>query len=247
MIKDFLDIYQNRHRYARDWKEKHPNKKMVGYLCTYAPEELFYAAGILPVRILGSHEPQNVTEPHIFGMFCPFSRDVLAQGLQGRYDYLDAVATAHPCMHLAQVFDSWVLNVTPQSFYVDMPNEVRSPHALPYLVGVLDEFKERLEEWIGKEIKEEEIKAAIDVYNENRSLLMQIYEARKAEAPPISGAEAMYITVGSQFMDKKDSNRLLKEIIEKELPGREAKQDTDTRLMLVGSEDDDIKFIEMVE
>jgi benzoyl-CoA reductase subunit C len=28
-----------------------------------------YAAGILPVRILGSHESQDVTEPHIFAMF----------------------------------------------------------------------------------------------------------------------------------------------------------------------------------
>jgi hypothetical protein len=30
---------------------------------------------------LGSHEPQDVTEPHIFGMYCPFCRDCLAQGV----------------------------------------------------------------------------------------------------------------------------------------------------------------------
>lgn len=41
-------------------------------MCTYSPEELLIADGMLPVRVLGAHEPQNVTGPHIFGMFCPF-------------------------------------------------------------------------------------------------------------------------------------------------------------------------------
>ena len=49
--------------------------KVLGYFCTYVPEELVYAAGILPVRILGIHEPQDVTEPYIVGMYCPFEND----------------------------------------------------------------------------------------------------------------------------------------------------------------------------
>ena len=81
----------------------------------------------------------------------------------------------------------------------------------------------------------------------NRSLLRQIYEARKSDTPPITGAEVMYITAGNQFLDKKDATKFLKEIVEKELPGREAKPSSDTRLMIVGSENDDIKFLEMVE
>ena len=67
----------NRAEYARQWKAR-TGGKVVGYFCTYGPEELMYAANILPVRILGSHEVQDVTEPHIFGMFCPFCRDCLA-------------------------------------------------------------------------------------------------------------------------------------------------------------------------
>jgi len=40
-------------------------------LCTYAPEEIIYAADLLPVRILGSHEAQSIsiTSPHIFAMY----------------------------------------------------------------------------------------------------------------------------------------------------------------------------------
>ncbi len=247
MIKDFKEIYENRHEYAKEWKKKHPNEKLVGSMCSYVPEEIFYAAGILPLRILGAHEPQNVTEPHIFGMYCPFSRDVLAQGLLGRYDYLDAVTTAYPCMHLGQAFDSWTFHVTPKYFYVDMPNRVQTPYALRFLIGTFEELKRQLEEWTGREITDAALKDAIDLYNENRSLLRQIYEARKADDLPLTGTESMYITTGNLFMDKKDANKLLKETIEKEFPERKVKSSSDIRLMIVGSENDDIKFLEMVE
>lgn len=247
MIKDFIEIYENRHQYATQWKETHPDGRVLGYMCSYFPEEIFYAAGILPVRILGSHEPQNVTEPYIFGMYCPFSRDVLAQGLQGRYKYLDAVATAYPCMHLGQAFDSWVLHITPKYFYTDMPNRVQTPYSVPFLAGRLEETKKEVEEWIGRDIFEEDLRHAIETYNENRSLLRQIYEIRKADDVPLTGTECMYVTTANLFMDKKDANKLLRETIEKELGGRKAKSGEDTRLMVIGSENDDIKFLEMVE
>ena len=247
MIKDFIEIYEKRHEYAKGWKQGHSEGKVLGYMCSYFPEEIFYAAGVLPVRILGSHEPQNVTEPHIFGMFCPFSRDVLAQGLQGRYDYLDAVGTAYPCMHLGQAFDSWVLHVTPKYFYVDMPTRVQSSYAFPFLLGLLEETKRKVEEWVGKEITDEDLKEAVEVYNENRSLLMQLYDLRKAGDVPLTGTESMYITTANLFMDKRDANKLLKETIEEELSERKAKGADDTRLMIIGSENDDIKFLEMVE
>ena len=80
LFNQFSDWYKNRHDYALEWKER-TGGKVMGYFCTYVPEEILYAADILPVRILGSHEPQDVTEPHIFAMFCPFCRDCLAQGL----------------------------------------------------------------------------------------------------------------------------------------------------------------------
>jgi len=61
-------------------------KRWWGISAPNCPEEIYYTFDILPIRILGSHEIQDVTEPHLFAMFCPFYRDVLAQGLKGKYD-----------------------------------------------------------------------------------------------------------------------------------------------------------------
>ncbi|HLG93869.1 MAG TPA: 2-hydroxyacyl-CoA dehydratase, partial [candidate division Zixibacteria bacterium] len=82
MFDAFRRWSKERHTYAKEWKQR-TGRKVLGYFCTYVPEEILHAAGVLPVRILGSHEPSDLTEPHIFGgMFCPFSRDCLAQGLK---------------------------------------------------------------------------------------------------------------------------------------------------------------------
>ena len=246
MMEVFKEWYENRHQYARAWKEK-TGGKVIGYFCTYVPEEILYAAGILPVRILGSHEPQDVTEPHIFGMFCPFCRDCLAQGLKGRYDYLDGIMIAQSCLHIRQAFTSWQLHIPVDfSYYLPMPNNVQSQRALPYLKGELEAFKQALEKWLGTEIKEDDLQKGIDIMNESRRLTKALYEKRKKGNPPLTGLEAMYAVVASQMVDKREYNQALAQSLE-ELPQRQQENGSKIRLMILGSEDDDTEFIKMVE
>jgi benzoyl-CoA reductase subunit C len=246
MIEMFKEWYDARHEYAKHWKEK-TGGKVLGYFCTYVPEEILYAADVLPVRILGSHEPQDVTEPYIFGMFCPFCRDCLAQGLKGRYDYLDGIMIAQSCLHIRQAYTSWQLHLpVPYSYYLPMPNHVQSPRALPYLVGELEKFKKSVEEWTGKQITDEDLVRGIEIMNRNRELMMQMYETRKAEKPPLTGLEAMYMVVAGQMVHKDDHSRAIEDSM-KELEGRNQDKNVGQRLMIIGSEDDDTEFINMVE
>jgi benzoyl-CoA reductase subunit C len=246
MMEKFKQWYENRHDYAREWKSR-TGGKVIGYFCTYVPEEILYAAGVLPVRILGSHEPQDVTEPHIFGMFCPFCRDCLAQGLKGRYDYLDGIMIAQSCLHIRQAYTSWEKHIpTGFSYYLPVPQHVQSKRAVPYLKGELAAFKEAVEKWTGKKITDADLKRGISVMNESRRLTRELYEMRKQESPPVSGLESMYVVVASQMVDKMDFNKALKDTLEK-LPQRQQPNGSDIRLMILGSEDDDTEFISMVE
>ncbi len=246
MIEMFQEWYENRHEYAKHWKDK-TGGKVMGYFCTYVPEEICYAADILPVRILGSHEPQDVTEPHIFAMYCPFCRDCLAQGLEGKYDYLDGIMLAQSCLHIRQAYTSWELHVPVDwSYYLPMPHHVQSPRALPYMVGELKAFKEAIEEWAGKEITDDDLMRGIEIMNRNRQLMKQVYEKRKQEEPPLSGLESMYMVVSSQMVDKDEHTRIVEDSL-KELQNRTLGRPVGQRLMVLGSEDDDHEFIEMVE
>ncbi|MFX1458047.1 MAG: benzoyl-CoA reductase, bzd-type, subunit N [Promethearchaeota archaeon] len=245
MFEKFKEWYENRHDYAKKWKDR-TGGKVLGYFCTYVPEEILYAADILPVRILGSHEPQDVSEPHIFAMFCPFCRDCLAQGLKGRYDYLDGIMIAQSCLHIRQAFTSWELHIPVDfTYYLPHPMHIQSPHAIPYLTEELKSFRKAVEEWTGKQITDDDIKRGIEIMNKNRQLLQQVYELRKNSNPPLTGLEAMLMVVSSQMADKREHNKALEELLQN-LPSRTLNEPGE-RLMILGSEDDDTEFVGMVE
>jgi len=244
MKEMFQEWYKSRHEYVREWKKKHKDGKVMGYFCTYVPEEILYAANILPVRILGSHESQDVTEPHIFAMYCPFCRDCLAQGLKGRYNYLDGIMIAQSCLHIRQAFTSWQQHIpVDYNYYLPMPHFVQNPAARPYLKAELVAFKKSLEDWLGKKITDADLDRGIDIMNTNRRLLRQIYET---EPNGLSGLDKMYMAVTAQMIDKNEHSRVLEELL-KEIKAKKPQPDSAVRLMLVGSEDDDTEFVRMVE
>ena len=245
-IEKFQEILERRHDYAREWKQR-TGSKAFGWMCSYAPVELIYAAGMLPVRILGSHEVQDVTDRYLFPTVCPFSRDALAQGLKGRYDYLNGVTLSRTCSHVQGTFDNWRNYVpTELCYYLWFPCHRESARAVPCLSGEYKGFKEALEKLGGRTITDADLDSAIDLYNTNRRLMRQVYDFRKAEDPPITGAEAMEMVVASQLMDVVDHNQLLEQLLV-ELPSRKLDRETGLRLMMIGSEMDDILFVRMME
>lgn len=247
MIEKFEEWYKNRHAYQKDWKRRNPGKKMVGFFCTYAPEEIYYAFDVLPVRVLGSHEIQDVTEPHIFAMFCPYCRDVLAQGLKGKYDCLDGITIAASCIHLRQAYTSWDIHKNPGwSHYLPMPGHVQSPRAVPFLKGEYELLIKKLEEWTGKTITDADLKRGIEIMNGARQVMKKIYELRKQEVPPVTGVESMYMTCAQFFTDAREFTPVAERVYE-ELQTRKLDRQVGKRLLIVGSENDDIEFMQMVE
>ena len=247
MSQKFQEWMDKRHDYAREWKNR-TGGKVVGYLCTYVPLEIFYAADILPVRILGGHKASSLVEPHIYSsMFCPFCRDCLAQGLEGKYDYLDGITLAQSCLHIRQTFWSWEKHIpVDYSYYLYMPHCTQSEGRYEYLQRELMRLKKSLEDWIGREITNEDLDRGIEICNTNRRLMKQVYEFRKNADPAITGLEALEMTLSSQFTDKREHSQAVEELI-KELPQTKLDRETGTRLMIVGSENDDRQFFEMVE
>jgi len=246
VIEKFREVSENRHKYAQEWKQR-TGGKVAGWLCSYSPVEVMYAAGLLPVRILGSHEVQDVTDRYLFPTVCPFSRDALAQGLKGRYDYLDVITMARTCSHVQGTFDNWRNYIaTPLKYFIWFPCHTASQRAKDCLVGELRDFTAALEETTGKKVTDADLDRAIEVYNTNRRLMREVYEFRKGDEPAITGAEAMEMVVASQLMDPQEHNRLLEQLLT-ELPDRSLDRQVGLRLMMVGSEMDDIVFVRMME
>ncbi|MBW1861725.1 MAG: benzoyl-CoA reductase, partial [Deltaproteobacteria bacterium] len=106
IIEKFRHITENTHEYAKSLQGK--GQLLAGYMCTHVPEEILYAAGIIPLRILSSHESQAMTRSYIHETYCSFSHDCAYQGLQKNYDYLDLITHSSSCIHMAEAFNVWV-------------------------------------------------------------------------------------------------------------------------------------------
>ncbi|MEK7847450.1 MAG: 2-hydroxyacyl-CoA dehydratase [Chloroflexota bacterium] len=248
-LGEFRRVLADRHRYAREWKAR-TGGRVVGPFCTYVPEELLYAAGILPVRVLGSHQPSDVTEPHITSRYCPHCRDVLAQGLLGRYDYLNGIVYAHSCVHIGQAFACWERHIPPEyTYFIYMPASVQNPAALPRLAQELADFQSSLEGWTGQPIGQPAsggLEQAIQTYNHNRRLLWELYSLRREDPPRLRGSEAMEVVLASQMMDKAEHSRLLRELLA-ELRHRPDPPAPGVRLFIGGGENDDVDFLRLTE
>jgi len=244
-MERFGEILENRHEYAKSWKAR-TGGKVIGYYEPYMPEEVVYAAGLLPVRLLGRHEPDDVTDRQMYAN-CQCSRDILNQFVKGRYDYIDDLINAEGCQWLLNAFQT-TLNNNPTLFnhYVFVPDYVDGHSSKLVMHSELKVFKAALEKYTGKAITDADLDHAIEVYNTNRRLMRQIYELRRADNPIVSGSEAMEMVLASQIMDKEEHNRLLREVIRKLETGPN-KTYPGPRLMIIGSETSDAGLEKLVE
>ena len=242
-LNQLREVLSTRHDYAQQWKAR-TGGKVVGYLCTYVPEELIHAAGMLPVRILCGHEPQDITQTHIFSMFCAYCQDILSQGLLGRYSYLDGIVFAHCCPHIRQAFESWRQHI-PLEFYhlFWVPAHTQNQAAHAFFLAQVREFKEAIEKWRHATITIDRLEDSVREYNLNRRLLEQLYNGRKLTPPAISGATALEIALASAIMEKEKHNQLLQTFIGQPV----LEKISGVRLMVIGSENDDVGLIRLIE
>jgi len=244
-MERFQKLLEDPHKYAKEWKAK-TGGKVLGYFGDYFPEEVVYAAGVLPVRILSKPDVDGISQRYVYGSFCPYTRGVLAQGLKGNYDYLDGIGHGEDCMPLRGAVANWYdLLSTPYRHYVAVPSQMDSPTAKVLLYEELKALKKDLEKWTGKTITDDALDHAIDVYNTSRTLMRQVYQMRRAENPRVSGTEAFAMVLSSQIMDKEEHNKLLKDAISKAYQRKETFNGP--RLMLLGSEIGDTSLVSLIE
>lgn len=233
--------------YVQEWKEK--GKKVVGYTCTYVPEEIIYAADILPFRIRATGcADTSLADAYMGRSNCSFSRSCLELGLRGEYDFLDGYCYLNGCDHIRRVYDNWVKYLKPKTpfmHFLFVPRAL-TPEGLKYYREEANIFKEHLEEHFGLKITPEGLRDAIKVFNETRRLLERLYDLRKGKESTITGAQTMRIVIAAASIPKDKFNQLLKEALgeinnRKEIPAHRA------RVMVCGSLIDDPTLLEVIE
>jgi benzoyl-CoA reductase subunit C len=246
IIERFRSITENPQDYAKSLQGK--GQLLAGYMCTHVPEEILYAAGIVPVRILSSHVSQAMTRSYMHETYCSFSHDCAYQGLAHHYDFLDLIVTSSSCIHMGEAFNVWVrfAGFQEKSFLLPYPHIIETKPAAAFMAESFGEFKGFLEKFVKKSITDEDIERAIKVYNRTRRLLKRLWEFLRRDHPPITGPEVATVTLASQVMDKQECNQMIEQLIRK-LEVEPGKRESGVRLMVSGGACDDLGIFDLME
>jgi len=241
------EAYRDRHRAALAWKRS--GGKVIGCLGSDVPEELVIAAGMLPVRIFGDPAGGDAMAERYEKGFHPQYRSQFTRLLDGTYSYLDRLLISNSSYIILEMF--YTLDMiretepemgVPEMYLYDcMLTPYRS--SLMYNRDRLKELKEKLEEWRGAPIGEEEIREAVRIANENRRLLRQLNGLRLG-TPRITGTQFLKAVTTSAIMDRKAHSGLLASILRE---AAEAPAIEGAKLFVTGSIQDHPQFYELVE
>lgn len=240
------EIYRGRSKRAKELKGQ--GKKVMGYFCCYTPLELITAAGLVPYRIMGdTKEPTTEADIYLDTVFCPYVRTCFDIAMKGRYDFLDGSLWPTSCDNLINVYGIWEYNLKPAYIYQLSIPKVADSLALNFFEQDIGHLRKSLEGLIGREIPDEAISQAIDLHNENRALLRQLYELRKPDPPLLYGSEVTQILVSVMSLPVAEANQLLRDVLDQVRERRDGPGRRTARLLISGNELDDSTFVELIE
>jgi benzoyl-CoA reductase subunit C len=227
------------------WKDK--GGKVVGLVCSYVPEELFTAAGILPYRMRATGSiDTSPGDPYAGAFTCSSVRHLLSLAFSGAYDFLDGIVIFNSCDHARRIYDIWSRKLnTPFQHYVNVPHKGGSDQTAMYR-NELQMLKQSLENQFRVSIGDEDLWRAIKVHNQTRELQRKLYELKGREAPPITGAETLSILIAGTAIPKDEYNGLLRKLLSV-LGDRSGNSDNKARLMMTGSCLDNPAYLQVFE
>ena len=244
------DVYRHRDDAALAYKKA--GGKVLAKLGFDVPDELVLAAGMMPVQVYADPDKELVNTNKILEFaFDPVVRKQFEKMIDGTYkevaDYL-AVSNSTDVfirifLYLREIIRSMPEVPVPPTTFIDMLFTRNRMHQErnELIFGL---FRKQLEEWSGKPVTDEAIKAAAEVCNANRAALRKIGELRHGDEVRVSGTEALVIIGSGFFMDKKEHT----ELVEK-LAGEAAGWPVikGKRIFVTGSVHEDLLVYDMIE
>lgn len=234
---------------VKAWKAQ--GKKVLGVLCCHTPIEIFYALDIMPVRLRATGVDESPDGDAWMSQFsCSFARGMLQNWMTGKYADLDGIICTDGCMMPTRMFDN--------AKYQDMENggsklffQFGAPRLsgkieMEYYINELKDLIKVLEDFSGNKLTDEKLKAAIAKSNECRTLMQQVYELRKADAPVISGTDMLKLTMAHCDYSIDEYIEMLKAFLA-DAKNRKPITDGRVRMMLIGSALDDPEYIKVIE
>lgn len=215
IIKEFTEISTNPGKQMKAYVDA--GEKLIGVLPYYAPEELVYAAGMVPVGLWGSNtKTVSLAKEYFATFYCSLVQLDMEMYLDGTLDVLSGLITPTPCDTLRPASQNFKAvcekdHKCPVIFLAHPQNRMPE-YGIRYCMDQYTFVKEKLEEICGHEIGVEEMKNAIRVYNKSRAARRQFNEIAKDHLDIITPNAKCAVLKAAYYLKKDEYTAKLEEL-----------------------------------
>ena len=222
-------------------------KKAVGVLPYFCPEELVYAAGMLPFGLWGAAIQANESKRYYPAFICSILHTTLEMGIKGELNDLSAVMIPISCDSLKGMGANWQYGVgTVPVISVAYAENRKISAGVEFTASQFRKIRTQLEEIAGCKITNDALAQAIEVYNENRRAVLFFSKTAARHPQEISARTRSAVIKAGYFMDRAEHTRILWEIIEA-LSSLPASDEGYLKIVTTGILADMPQFLEILE
>ena len=221
---------------VREWRAR-TGRMVTGCFPVYAPVELAYAAGMLPVGLFGGGNQIEMAhaDSRFQSFVCSVVKSTLELAFVEKLEPFDALmfeSICDPARNLASVM---ARNFPDRHVtYVHLPQNMTSSATVDYLAGEYRRVADELGAVSGHAVGVEDLRSATLAYNGLRARLRELYLLRASSPEKISTAELYTLARLATLIDPADSEPLIAESIAT-ARARESRPKDRVRVVLVGS------------
>ncbi len=227
--------------------------KCVATVCENVPEPLINLPGLFSVRLRAPRTgSMEMATYYLTSFLCEYTRALLERAIEGGFNFTDCLITPDGCSMLNRCVENMELLKTmdkPGFFweYMEIPMKNDENGLNLYVLQCKNHILDPLSKNFGIDISDAAIRKSVEEHNKICRLIREIGNFRKAEYPVITGYEFHVLTLATYVAPKHLLTDKLEATLE-ELKTREPdKKKARARVVLVGSEIDDIDMVKLVE
>lgn len=194
---------------------KAQGKKVIGVLPYYAPEELVYAAGMVPMGIWGSNNKTiSRAKEYCATFYCTIAQLALEMLLDGTMDQLDGIITPTICDTLRPMSQNFrvAMGEKMKVIFLAHPQNRFEEFGIQFCMDQYNDIRKNLEEVCGHEISDASIKDAIKVYNKSRAARREFVKLASDHCDVITATKRSAVLKAFFFMEKPEYTAKLEEL-----------------------------------
>ena len=156
-------------RHVQDWKTG--GGHVVGYTCSYVPDEIFHAGGILPYRLRGIEAKEmNIGDAYFGPFICSLPKCLLQLAGEGKYHFLDGVIVTPGCDSMRRLDDCWRkagedrAEALPSFFFHYAVPHKTAAYSIKWFIEETQRLKDAVEKHFSVTISEDQLHEAIAIY-----------------------------------------------------------------------------------